>query len=112
MLLLNPKPNFPSLWSLKSSSKSVTSTKPNCFNLYFPNCILSLNSIPFTFPSSSSNSISLFVGEDVFEDSWLYLFFALTQSLHFSDGSQLVEVDVSTCTLNFRAGVTTDNYIV
>ena len=56
---------------------------------------------PSTSPSSSSNSISLLEGfDEVLDSDSLYNVFDKTQFLHFTEGSQLVDTEVSICTLN------------
>ena len=63
---------------------------------------------PSTSPSSSSNSISSLEGFEVVLDSdSLYNVFDKTQFLHFTEGSQLVDTEVSICTLNIFFGVQT-----
>ena len=56
---------------------------------------LSLTSYPFKSPSSSSNSISLLVGEEVLEYCSLYNLVDKMQFSQFEEGNQVVAVEVS-----------------
>ena len=94
---LNPNPNFPSGKSLKSFSYCCTRTKPYLSKEKGPTFIESYTGVPRTFPSSSSISnsfgiishVALFLGSNLFT---LYVIF--------TEGNQVSDVVVSTCTSN------------
>ena len=75
--------------------------------------ILSFIGYPSTSPSSSSNSIFLlFNTKDVFDEIGSYKLEDKAQFLQFTDGSHVVEVEVSIWTLKIFPGVPTFKGIV